>query len=61
MTAYAPVPGPCILWKHSSTWKASLWAPNTRPREEQGLPAGQTPLLCLGLAEVLPISRVPYS
>lgn len=61
MTAYAPVPGPCILWKHSSTRKASLRAPNTRPVEEQGLPAGQTPLLCLGLAEVLPISMVPYS
>lgn len=35
--------------------------PNTRPVEEQGLPAGQTPLLCLGLAEVLPVSMVPYS
>lgn len=35
--------------------------PNTKPVEEQGLPAGQAPLLCLGLAEVLPINMIPYS
>lgn len=60
MTSCAPVSGPFyILWKHRSTWKASLWVPDTSPVQEQWPPAGQTPLLCLGLAELLPTSMVP--
>lgn len=59
MTSYAPVSEPWyILRKHSSTWTAFLWDLHTKPMRAQRLPARQTPLLCLGLAEMLPTSTV---
>lgn len=54
MTSYAPVSEPWyILRKHRI-----LWDPHTKPMRAQRLPARQTPLLCLGLAEMLPTSMV---